>query len=30
MKIFIDDTAFVTLTEIQTKSRQILQQKNFK
>jgi replicative DNA helicase len=28
MKIFIDDTAFVTLTEIQTKSRQILQQKN--
>ena len=27
MQIFIDDTSFVTLTEIQTKSRQILQQK---
>ena len=27
MPIFIDDTSFVTLTEIQTKSRQILQQK---
>lgn len=27
MNIFIDDTAFITLTEIQTKSRQILQQK---
>lgn len=28
MEIFIDDTSYVSLTEIQTKSRQILQQKN--